>query len=116
DVLAVKTPVGGNLLVNVAVGPNPFTPNGDGLNETLTISYNLREVVADRTVSVHIYNLAGQVVAALSPTRSRSGQFSQEWDGTDASGQRVPPGLYLYELSLDVEQKERKMGFLAVAY
>ena len=108
--------MGGNLLVNVEVGPNPFTPNGDGLNETLTIVYNLREVVADRTVSVHIYNLAGQVVAALPPTRSRSGQFRQEWDGTDANGQRVPPGLYLYELSLDVEQGERKMGFLAVAY
>lgn len=116
DVLAVKTPVGGNLLVNVAVGPNPFTPNGDGLNETLTIAYNLREVATDRTVSVHIYNLAGQEVVTLPPTRSRSGQFRQEWDGTDASGQRVPPGLYLYELSLNVEQKERKMGFLGVAY
>ena len=116
DVLAVKTPVGGNLLVNVEVGPNPFTPNGDGLNETLTISYSLREVATDRTVSVHIYNLAGQEVATLPPTRSRSGQFRQEWDGTDANGQRVPPGLYLYELSLDVEQGDRKMGFLAVAY
>ena len=116
DVLAVKTPVGGNLLVNVEVGPNPFTPNGDGINETLTIAYSLREVATDRTVSVRIYNLAGQEVAALPPTRSRSGQFRQEWDGTDANGQRVPPGIYLYDLSLNVEQTERTMGFLAVAY
>jgi flagellar hook assembly protein FlgD len=47
---------------------------------------------------------------------SRSGQFRQEWDGNDANGQRVSPGIYLYELLLDVEKSERKMGFVSVAY
>ena len=116
DVLAVKTPVGGDLLVDVKVGPNPFTPNGDGLNETLAISYTLREVAIDRPVSVHIYNLAGRLLAELPMLPSRSGQFRQEWDGNDAKGQRVSPGIYLYELSLEVEQTERKMGFVSVAY
>ena len=116
DVLAVKTPVGGDLLVDVEVGPNPFTPNGDGLNETLAISYKLREVAVDRPVSVHIYNLAGRLVAELPPMPSRSGRFQQEWNGNDANGQQVAPGIYLYELLLDVEKSERKMGFVSVAY
>ena len=47
DLLAVSTPVGGDLLVDVQV-PQVFTPNGDGINETLTIAYKLREVTADR--------------------------------------------------------------------
>ena len=116
DVLAVKTPVGGDLLVDVKVAPNPFTPNGDGINDLLGFSYKLREVTVDRPISLHIYDLAGRLVAALPPLPSRSGKFRQEWDGRDAGGQRVPPGTYLYKLALEVEDEQHKMGFFLVAY
>jgi len=116
DVLAVNTPVGGDLLVDVVVVPHPFTPNGDGVNDLLRFSYKLREVVVDRPISVRIYDLAGRRVAELPPLPSRSGEFHQAWDGRDAAGQRVPPGTYVYKLILDVEDEQNKMGFFSVVY
>jgi len=116
DVLAVNTPVGGDLLVDVAVVPHPFTPNGDGVNDLLRFSYKLREVVVDRPISVRIYDLAGRMVAELPPRPSRSGEFHQAWDGRDAAGRRVPPGTYLYKLVLDVEDEQNRMGFFSVVY
>ena len=114
DALAVNTPVGGRLLVDIAVTSNPFTPNGDGVNETLEIAYKLREVTANRPVRLAIYNLAGQLVVELPPITARSGEFAHRWDGRDAAQQLVPPGTYIWRLQL--EEKEERAGILSVAY
>ncbi len=114
DGLAVNTPVGGRLLVDIAVTSNPLTPNGDGLNETLEIAYKLREVTASRPVRLAIYNLAGQLVVELPPVAARSGEFAHRWDGRAADQQLVPPGTYIWRLQL--EEKEERAGILAVAY
>lgn len=116
DALAINTPVGGRLLVDVEVSPNPFTPNGDGLNEALEIAYKLREVTANRPVQFSIYNLAGQLVVELPSIDARSGEFTHRWDGRDQTNQLVPPGTYLYRLQLDAEKKEEHTGILSVAY
>ena len=114
DALAVNTPVGGRLLVDIAVTSNPLTPNGDGVNETLEIAYKLREVTANRPVRLAIYNLAGRLVVELPPITARSGEFAHRWDGRDAAGQLVSPGTYIWRLQL--EKKEERAGILSVAY
>ena len=115
DLLAVSTPVGGDLLVDVQV-PQMFTPNGDRINETLTITYKLREVTADRPVQVRIYDLAGRLVAHLPVSNARSGVFVQEWNGRDEQDALVQPGTYIYELTLDSEERHTQRGVFAVAY
>jgi hypothetical protein len=115
DLLAVNTPVGGDLLVDVAVG-RVFTPNGDGINETLTIAYKLREVIADRPVRVRFYDLAGTLVAQLPVLATRSGAFQQQWDGRDGQGQLVRPGTYVYELTLDSKDQHTQTGVVTVTY
>ena len=114
DALAINTPVGGRLLVDIAVTSNPLTPNGDGVNETLEIAYKLREVTASRPVRLAIYNLAGQLVVELPPITARSGEFAHRWNGRDAAQQLVPPGTYIWRLQL--EEQEERAGILAVAY
>ena len=116
DVLAVNTPVGGDLLVDVVVSPNPFTPNGDGVNDALSFSYQLREVTAARPISLVIYDLAGAAVAEFPTVDARSGEFTQRWDGSDAAGRLVPPGMYLYRLRLDASLEDIRTGVLSVIY
>ena len=115
NLLAVNTPVGGDLLVDVAV-PQMFTPNGDGINDILTITYKLREVTADRPVQVRIYDLAGRLVAHLPVFKARSGVFIQQWNGHDGQDALVQPGTYIYELTLDSEEQHTQQGVFAVAY
>ncbi len=115
NLLAVNTPVGGDLLVDVRV-PEVFTPNGDGINETLPIAYKLREVTADRPVQVRIYDLAGRLVAHLPVFKARSGVFIQEWNGRNEQDALVQPGTYIYELTLDSEEQHIQQGVFAVAY
>ncbi|MEW6755566.1 MAG: gliding motility-associated C-terminal domain-containing protein [Candidatus Latescibacterota bacterium] len=116
NVLAVRTPVGGDLLVDLAVGPNPFTPNGDGVNDRTRFLYKVREVTAGRAVTVRLFDLAGRPVAELPAVLVTSGEYGQSWDGRDAAGQLVPPGTYVYRLSLGTEAEVGRMGLLSVAY
>ncbi len=116
DLLAVQTPVGGKLFQDVVLGPNPFTPNGDGINDQLQLSYKLREVTADRPVRVRIFDLAGRQVAELASLSSQSGAFQRRWDGRDGAGGLVPPGTYIYRLSLEAEVEQDHMGLFSLAY
>jgi gliding motility-associated-like protein len=102
-------------LVDVDV-PRVFTPNGDNINETLTITYKLREVTDARPVQLQIYNLAGALITQLPALTTRSGTFTQQWDGRDAQDILVRPGTYVYKLTLDSEEQHTKTGAVAVAY
>ena len=114
NILSVHPPVGGALFADVLV-PKVFTPNGDGINETLVISYKLREVTVGRQVTIRIRDLTGALVMELE-SLSRSGEFVRQWDGRNTAGQRVPPGIYTYQLSLSSKESEDKIGFFSVAY
>ena len=116
NALAINTPVGGELLIDIDVAPNPFTPNGDGLNEELEIAYKLREVTLRRPVRLAIYDLAGRLIVELPPINALSGEFTHRWDGRDQTNRLVPPGTYIYHLQLDIEGQKAQTGLLSVAF
>ena len=41
DRLSVRTALSESLVFSPRISPNPFTPNGDGVNEVVNISYKL---------------------------------------------------------------------------
>ena len=116
NTLSVTTPVGGDLLVGIGVSPNPFTPNGDDINDTAIVSYGLRDVTAAIPVSLVIFDLAGTRIRELPPNLSRSGQDEFRWNGRDRSGRLVPPGTYVYRLALDAAADDAQIGTLSVVY
>ncbi|MBN1755484.1 T9SS type A sorting domain-containing protein, partial [bacterium] len=68
--------------------PNPFA-------RFTTIKYAMPQ--AGR-VSLKVYNLSGRVVNTILDDQVESGIHSVMWDGKDSNGQKVPAGVYFYQL------------------
>ena len=52
-----------------------------------------------QNVSINVYNLLGQHVAALVENRDQIGQFKIQWDGHDKFGQEMSSGIYFVQLT-----------------
>ena len=114
--------LGDELLTQVSVFPNPFTPNGDGLNDVARFQFQLHEVSAPRDLRLRVYDVSGRLVRQLDRQWAIRGLFGQGvedpvWDGLDEEGGLVAPGIYLYRISLDTDEgTEEKLGAISVAY
>ena len=72
------------------VAPSAFTPNGDGISDTLAVSYSMS---APGTLDVAVASASGAVVRRMVlPAMSATGRFS--WDGLGDGGAVVPDGTY----------------------
>ncbi len=117
DVLSVRTNIGGDLLLFADPSPNPFSPNGDGVNDRLSIDFTVREVAVQRSTRVQIYDLGGRLVREITREAVTAGAYSREWDGRDDGGELVPPGIYLYRIELQTDNRtDEKVGTVGVAY
>lgn len=79
--------------------PNPFNP-------TTTISFALPEA---SDVALSIFNTNGQLVKKLVAGEMSAGRHNLVWDATDAHGQRVASGVYLYVLKAGEFVAQRKL-------
>ncbi len=79
--------------------PNPFAP-------TTRITFSLPKTLE---VNMSIYNVEGRRVANLLDERLDAGRHDVAWDGKDASGRPVAPGVYWYSLRTGGKALTRKM-------
>jgi glucuronoarabinoxylan endo-1,4-beta-xylanase len=79
--------------------PNPFA-------SSTAIAYQLK---AQSDVRVTIYDILGRVVQESSPGSQAAGRYGILWDGRNAHGQKVAPGVYFYSLKAGTETRVRKM-------
>ncbi len=79
--------------------PNPF-------NSGTAIGYSLKN---SGSVSLYIYNAAGQKVATLVEGERASGSYALAWDARDAVGQPLASGLYFYQLRTPNGVQTRQM-------
>ncbi len=116
--LAVRVPLaGGRLMINVAAQPRVFSPNGDGVNDETRIQCDLVRLVDAAPLVVRVFDLAGHRVRTLFAGEQGGGSFSTEWDGTNAAGQQMPPGIYLFRVDLATDAKEEAVvGVVEVVY
>ncbi len=82
--------------------PNPFNP------ETV-IRYS---IPTGMNVSLKIYNVLGQEVLSLVDKFQEPGEFSVKWTGTNAAGNKVTSGIYVYQLKGEGVVETRKMILL----
>ena len=118
NTLSVSTTADAELLLQTEVFPPVITPNGDQVNDTAQITYDLLEIIGDAGVSIEISDLSGRVVRQVYEGRDLVGNYEREWDGRDDAGEVVPPGIYLYRIQVDSDRDQEgvKLGLVNVAY
>ena len=105
-----------NLVTNFKVAPNPFTPNGDGVNDEIVVAFDIQRLLTPRPVHLEIFDLNGWCLRFIERDLS-SGGHSQQWDGRDDAGQVVPPGLYMLRISAEADHAgEPQTRIVSVAY
>jgi len=79
-----------------ALSSPAFSPNADGSNDTLTVTYALRAATTD--VRVDVVNASGGLVDRWSAGAQSSGRHAVTWDGRASAGTVAPNGTYLVKL------------------
>ena len=118
NTLSINVPIDSDLVHGLAVGPNPFTPNGDGINDAAEISLEIFKLTSSRRLQVRIYALDGRQVWQREEM-VLSGHTTVRWSGVDDRGHPVQPGLYLCQVQLDADattQPTTQARVIAVAY
>ncbi len=105
------------VLGEVMAGAGIFTPQGDGVNDQLPISYTLFRVRQASEVTVAVYALDGRRVWQARPGAQSAGRHSVRWDGRDEAGQSVPPGVYMARVEVATDKgSEVIVRSVAVVY
>ena len=94
----------GNVLEDIEADAG-FTPNGDGVNDELSIAFSLMRVGSPVPVGMEIYDLGGRLVHRVGDAALETGRHTLTWTGADRAGATVPPGIYLLRLDVDVDSK-----------
>ena len=122
NALGVRTgEVGAELITRVVAAPNPFTPNGDGVNDEVFFRFQVHELSDPRVLEVSLHDLSGRLVRRLSDDAIVRGIYGEAgvlgWNGRDENEAGVPAGIYLYRILLETDSgEEQRLGTIAVAY
>ena len=101
------------LLGKVEFSPRPFSPVDAGRMEFRFVVGHLRE---QTEVALLIFTLDGIRVRELVQTGG-GGQYLMYWNGRDQQNRLVEPGLYLFEVRLQVgDSTSSRRGAFVVAY
>jgi hypothetical protein len=82
--------------------PNPFY-------STTRIDFSLPDA---GVVTLRVYDVSGRLVRTLINKKLGSKRYSEEWDGRDASGRKVPSGAYYIRLESNNKTLSRKAVLL----
>ena len=94
--LVVVADLGKARLLEVAVAPAGLTPNGDGINDEVSIEVTVYAIEGSKRLRVEIFDLGGRRLRDLSLERLHpSGRHHIRWDGRDEGERLVPPGIYV---------------------
>jgi len=117
DKLSIQGELHKELVLDLETDPPAFSPNGDGINDELEVSYILLRALTPVPVELTLYDLSGRTVRQLQTGDVVNGPQTFTWNGQDDSGQLVPPGLYILKLSVDTDTgSEQQTHLVGVAY
>lgn len=77
------------------VSANPFSPNGDGVQDTTGFVYTLNRPAQ---VTIDVFNWLGSIRTVVSGASRSRGQNVEGWTGTDLLGHPLANGTYSYRI------------------
>jgi hypothetical protein len=93
----------------VAASPNPFSPDGDGVDDATVIHYRIPAGVW--SVSVRIFDARGRAIRTLATCAPSTGEGDCIWDGRD--GERVIARMGIYVVFVEATDARRLSAFSA---
>ncbi|MCD4701432.1 MAG: gliding motility-associated C-terminal domain-containing protein, partial [Candidatus Aegiribacteria sp.] len=82
--------------------PDPFSPDGNGRDDILTIEMNFQH--PENEVTLEIYNVQGRLLLQLLSREMCGLSKIVTWDGTGENGGRLPVGRYIIYLNSRAEE------------
>ncbi len=83
-------------LFQLSASPNPFTPDGDGVQDETTFTSRTLKNRSVVSWQAFVGTLAGQPLRTFNRGGSSRPPAGWSWDGRDDAGVRLPPGTYYY--------------------
>jgi len=90
----------GKLIESLKVTNNPFSPNGDGIEDTAFFVYSLKET---SKVKLSIFDLEGKVIYEKSRVSSSGAEDQITWNGLDSGGDTIKNGMYFYKIEAETD-------------
>jgi hypothetical protein len=112
DVTVNEMDFEGELTLNKPTTPNSYRLAGNypnPFNPATTIAFSLAK---SSDVKLTVFNVLGQSVTTLVDGTMEAGEHNVVWNGTDARGNTVSSGVYLYRLEASDFSETKKMTLL----
>ena len=105
------------LIQDLSVSTSVLTPNGDGINDELEVSYTLFGLPQDVPLELTVFSLDGRQIAAIEAVPQGSGPQVLKWDGRSRDGEMLMPGLYLLGIAVKAESNSsQQLRPIGIAY
>jgi flagellar hook assembly protein FlgD len=86
-------------LTDVRAFPDNFSPNGDGVKDSVEIMFNVTGGTA--SIDVGIYDFENNLIMLLAESQMVYSLTSMTWFGNNANGDIVDDGTYTYKISVE---------------
>ena len=117
DNLLVRVSLGSTIVGPLSLSTPVLSPNGDGVNDQMKITYTVQHLVTPSQVTIDVHDLSGRRLRRLVTALATSGQYIVDWDGRADNGALVPPGAYLIAVEVGSDQgSRRRLRHAAVIY
>jgi hypothetical protein len=115
--IKVSVSIAREVINRLRITPRMITPNGDGVNDVMHITFLILKVMEPRWMSIVLYDLNGLKIRTLEGQPITLDNFSYAWDGKGDSGEVVAPGVYIFHLDVATDQgKETVNCLVSVTY
>lgn len=105
------------LVAELSTAESEANPAGSALSDAWPNPFDLSTTIGYRNetpgpVELTILDLSGRKIRTLVSAVQSSGSHAVTWDGTNSGGQRVGPGIYLYQFKATRHAETKRLLFL----